>query len=59
MDKNTHTLSSIVTIAVPSHLRWKCSCGKTGDTTRAFEGEDLKAKARRNHSAHASRARKA
>lgn len=50
---NPHKLGSV--IVTNSVASWKCDCGDSGFTSRAFGGEDLEAKARRNHAAHAKR----
>lgn len=46
-----HTLISTATNGKTAS--WRCSCGTTGQTSRAFEGEDLEAKATWNHAQHA------
>ena len=50
-----HTLAKTVTNG-RTVASWTCSCGASGKTTRAFAGEILEEKAKRNHAQHARKA---
>lgn len=58
MTNDKHALRRVTRVPGTTSAVYACWCGQVGEATRAYEGEDVAAKAKRNHAAHARRAKR-